>query len=121
MNRGSTKAEMTELCRTNIQDINTRCSYGKELFAKHKDKYEASKAFLRYRYLPVDHGVSEEHIQATKDEMAARCRENILDINTRCSYGGESFADHKDRFQASKDYLKYYRTGNLDDLMGGDE
>ena len=47
----------------------------------------------------------QEHIARTKAEMDQRCRDNIEDINQRCAYGGEPFADHKERYDACKEWL----------------
>jgi len=49
----------------------------------------------------------QEFIEKTKYDMRMKCALNIDRINYACAYGGESFAKHKDCFEASKEFLWY--------------
>jgi hypothetical protein len=47
------------------------------------------------------------HIQNTKDQISKQCRSNIDRIHQKCAYEGESFSDHKECYDASKEWLRY--------------
>ena len=50
---------------------------------------------------------TEEMLDETKKRMKAQCRQNIDRINAACAYDGESFNNHKDCFEASKEFLRH--------------
>ena len=49
----------------------------------------------------------QEIIEDVKNRMKEQCKRNIDRINQKCAYEGESFSDHKDCFEASKEFLRY--------------
>ena len=56
---------------------------------------------------PAEQEDIEKHIQKTKDAMTKRCKDNIARIHRKCAYEGESFSDHKECYEASKEWIRY--------------
>lgn len=48
-----------------------------------------------------------EMLEETKQKMRTQCLRNVKRINFLCAYRGESLADHKECFDASKEFIRY--------------
>jgi len=48
-----------------------------------------------------------EILDYTKQKMRDQCLKNVKRINFLCAYRGKSLADHKECFDASKEFIRY--------------